>query len=117
MRIAIVVAGVLLLSGCAPHTASNSADDSDKYTQTWATSYSETTCSDWVNKMTEHQKFVAAADILTSARDKIDGGTGVAPDDLIRRFESDITTGCVEPTVTLTDASYVIYNSDSSYKP
>jgi hypothetical protein len=44
--------------------------------------------------MTEHQKFVAAADMLTGARNKGDGGTGLPPESLITEFESGITNVC-----------------------
>ncbi|MBN9171540.1 MAG: hypothetical protein J0I50_06575, partial [Microbacterium sp.] len=37
----------------------------------------------------------AAADMLTGARNKGDGGEGVPPDSLVDVFESGITTACI----------------------
>jgi hypothetical protein len=44
--------------------------------------------------MSDHQQWVAAADMLTSARNKGDGGSGVAPDDLISKFQVAISSDC-----------------------
>jgi hypothetical protein len=98
--------------------ASAGADDSaSKYTQTWGKQYSDTTCSDWNGEMTGQQQFAAAADILTSARNKIDDGSGLPSDALVREFEGGITTVCVEPTMTLTDATYGLYATEPRFHP
>lgn len=86
-------------------TISEPVDEGSKYAQTWARSYSVTTCTDWLKYMMESQKFAAAADILTSARNKIDGGADLPADALIREFEFGITTACVVPSMTLTDVT------------
>jgi len=64
-----------------------------KYEQTWQTPYGSTRCSQWLNDMTVHQRFVASADMLSGARSN-DGGQGVAPDGLVHRFAVDITDTC-----------------------
>ena len=89
----------------------------DEYTQTWDKAYSETTCSDWNGAMTDAQQFAAAADILTSARNKIDGGTGMPFDSLIAEFRSGITNVCVIPSMTLTDATYGLYTTEPRFHP
>jgi hypothetical protein len=61
--------------------------------QTWTKNYGETTCAEWNGRMTEHERYVAAADILTSAR-TYDGGTGLPPELLLRRFQGDVTEAC-----------------------
>ena len=99
------------VAGCA-----SSSGDPSKYAQSWTKSYAQTTCQDWTDSMTDQQKFAASADILSSARDKVDGGSGVAPDDLIRAFESEIDDACAppqpDPTATLTDVTLFIYQAD-----
>ncbi|SKA87063.1 hypothetical protein SAMN06295879_1025 [Agreia bicolorata] len=85
--------------------------------QTWTTSYAETTCSDWNSLMDDHQRYVAAADILTSARNKIDGGTGLPPESMISEFRRGITTVCVVPSMTLLEATYGLYTTEPRFHP
>ena len=85
--------------------------------QTWTKSYAETTCSDWNAIMDDHEMYVAAADILTSARNKIDGGTGLPPDSMIDEFRSGITTVCVVPSMTLLEATYGLYTTEPRFHP
>jgi hypothetical protein len=109
--------GIALLAGCSS-TSDSEAGDSEagdapgKYDQTWATPYSETTCADWDSTMNDHEQWVAAADMLTGARNKGDGGDGMPSDALIDEFQSGITTACVVPTMTLTDAGVGLYLTD-----
>jgi hypothetical protein len=65
-----------------------------KYDQTWSKSYSETSCAEWTGSLTARQRFAAAADMLSAARNKGDGGTGLPPEELIDRFADDVTQGC-----------------------
>ena len=67
--------------------------------------------------MTEAQQFAAAADILTSARNKIDGGVGLPPDSLIVEFQSGITNVCMVPSMTLVDATYGLYSTEPRFHP
>ncbi len=64
------------------------------YNQTWTKSYGLTTCGDWNDTMTESQQWGAAADMLTSARKRWDGGEGLPSDSLVTRFRGDITQAC-----------------------
>lgn len=97
----------------APGTDDESPDEpaTDKYTQTWTKSYSTTTCDDWQDSMTDAQTWAAAADILTSGRNKINGGTGLPPESLITSFRDDITEGCTAdvPGLIITDVAYGVY--------
>jgi hypothetical protein len=107
---------MFLMAGCS---ASESSSGSTKYDQTWSKDYASTTCADWSSTMTQQQRFAAAADILSGARDKVDGGSGVAPDDLISDFQSEIDDAC-EPgaptaTLTLTDVTLFIYQDDHTH--
>lgn len=114
-----VATAALVLAGCSSGGATDDEIDPvpDKYTQTWATSYAETTCEDWNTRMTSGQQFAAAADILTAARNKIDGGTGLPGDPLISEFQGGVTTVCVVPTMTLTDAGYSLYTTEPRFHP
>ncbi|MCS5732892.1 hypothetical protein [Herbiconiux daphne] len=111
----IIAAGAILLSSCSTPDVTPAAVD--KYTQTWTASYSETTCDDWLNVMTPAQQFAGAADILTAARNKIDGGTGLPSDSLIDEFAEGINNVCVIPTMTLTDATYGLYTTEPRFHP
>lgn len=88
-----------------------------KYTQTWSKDYASTTCAQWRRAMSDEQQFAAAADILTAARNKIDGGTGLPSDSLIIEFQGGITTSCVIPKATLTDITYLLYNTEPRFEP
>ncbi|GAB3447195.1 hypothetical protein GCM10027517_30640 [Phycicoccus ginsengisoli] len=52
--------------GCGSGGAASSS--SDKYEQTWTTSYAKTTCADYTQTMTVKQRWVMAADMLVSSR-------------------------------------------------
>jgi hypothetical protein len=66
----------------------------DSLVQTWGKNYSETTCAEWSSAMTPQQRYAAAADMLTGARNKGDGGQGLPPAPLIRTFMADVSEGC-----------------------
>ena len=115
----LTVVAALICAGCSPKPTSTAPD---KYTQTWPKGYSETTCTEWTNKMTDQQKFAAAADMLTGARNKGDGGSGLPPDSLIQRFAADVGEGCsVAATadgLSVADAAVSVYLiGRDTYKP
>lgn len=93
------------------------AESVSKYTQTWGQAYSDTSCADWNDQMTSGQKFAASADILASARNKIDGGTGLPSDALIDEFSAGVTTVCIIPSMTLMDATYGLYTTEPRFHP
>ena len=102
-----VAVTALCVASCS--TKSTSTADS-RYTQTWPKSYSSTTCQEWAATMTEQQKFAAAADMLTSARNKGDGGKGVPPDALITYFQSGISNVCpTAPSMSLAETGATLY--------
>jgi hypothetical protein len=71
--------------------------NTSKYRQTWTKSYGETSCDEWLTHMTDKQQWAAAADMLTGARNKGDGGTSVPGDDLVTEFQGGVTNVCEEP--------------------
>lgn len=106
-----IVLAVLALSGCGGGASSNSPSTSGKFEQTWSKSYGSTTCSDFGGTMTADQRRVAAADMLTGARNQ-DGGKTLPSDDLIRTFMGAIDNACVQPTMTITDVAVGVYLTD-----
>lgn len=121
--IAPLALSVLLLTACGgtpsapPSKSPSAAPTADKYAQTWTKTYSKTTCSDWQKEMTPAQQFAAAADILTSGRNKVDNGSGMPSDSLIEDFQAATTDYCVTPSMTLTDATYAVYMDGKKYRP
>jgi hypothetical protein len=113
---ALVILGAVVVSYATDKPNSPDAP----YKQSWAKSYSDTTCADWQSVMTPDQRHAAAADILTAARNKIDSGTGLPPGSLVTSFENDISQGCTAiPTETVTDVGFGIYHltGHDTYKP
>lgn len=114
----IVLVSVLsTLGGDDDGKAGDAEVASSRYTQTWSQSYAETSCDEWNLEMTSAQQFAAAADILTSARNKIDGGVGLPPDAMIGEFQAGITNVCIVPTMTLTDATFGLYTTEPRFHP
>lgn len=99
-----------------PSVAENEPAQSepDKYKQTWSLSYADTTCEAWANQMTDSQQFAAAADILASAWQKIEGSSRFPSDSLIGEFQTAIGDTCVIDSMAITDASYAAYNDGAS---
>lgn len=90
----------------------------DKYEQTWKTPYKDTTCDQYRNDLTVKQSWVAAADLLVSAR-KQDGGKSLPADSEVDRFRKDIVDGCAPPAETqiITEIAAAIYLMDPTYEP
>ena len=86
--------GLAICAACGGSIVTTPASDSTGYNQAWTKSYGLTTCGDWNEQMTDSQQWVAAADILTGARKKWDGGEDRPADSLITRFQRDITEAC-----------------------
>ena len=114
---------VILFTSCmanAFRSTSSAGESSEvsKYVQTWPEDYSSTTCSEWNTEMTDQQQFAAAADMLSGARDKGDGGTGVAPDALIENFQGGVTRSCVMPTASLAEVGAGLYLTErDTFRP
>jgi hypothetical protein len=108
----LTVTALLSLGACSGSSDGGAGDDTDKYTQTWAKSYSATSCSEWNGVMSEEQQFAAAADMLAGARNRGDGGTGLPDDSLIEQFQGGVTTACVEPTANVAEIGAVLYLSE-----
>jgi hypothetical protein len=86
--------GLVICAACGGSIVTTSDPQSTRYNQTWTKSYGLTTCGDWNDEMTDSQQWVAAADILTGARKKWDGGEDPPTDPLVTRFQRDITDAC-----------------------
>jgi hypothetical protein len=112
LGIGIAVAAFIWLSGGDSDDESGGSADppaaAGKFEQTWNKDYGDTNCDDWNNEMTDKQKFVASADMLTTAR-RADGGEGLPRDSLIREFQGGMTTACVEPSQIITGVSSLLY--------
>ena len=92
-------------------------DDTSKYTQSWPKQYSDTTCTEWSTDLSPSQRFAASADMLTGARNKGDGGTGLPADSMIDDFSVGISSVCVEPTMSITDAAVGLYLTEPIFQP
>jgi hypothetical protein len=92
------------------------ATDIDKYTQTWSQPYAQTTCAQFLTEMTESQRWVMAADILTAARN-MKQDTGLPPETLVTEFEQGLESGCVIDTTAMTDAGLTLYLTEPRYQP
>ncbi|WP_333771008.1 hypothetical protein [Streptomyces sp. IBSBF 2435] len=88
-----------------------------KYDQTWTKGYADTPCSDFLTTMTDHERWVTAADMLTNLR-QVDGGDGLPDDSEVDRFQTDMATACEGgSTVKITDIGTSVYLIDPTYKP
>lgn len=105
---------VLLLAGCGGGPAST------KYTQTWTKSYGATPCSDWRDTMDNHQRTVAAADMLLTSRKK-DGAGEVPTDAMIGAFALDMSDMCAAPAgevATIAEVGALVYLAfPAEFKP
>jgi len=113
------VVGIAVVAALGRDDGTEDAAGSSAYEQTWSQSSSETTCAEWAADMTAQQRFAAAADMLTGARNRGDGGQGVPDDSLIRRFEVDVSEGCGPvATMTVAEAGASIYLiGQEQYRP
>ncbi len=95
---------VILLTNCASPPA-----EPDKYAQTWPQRYSDTTCSEWLDSMSEPQRFAAAADMLVGARSR-DGSRTLPDDSVITSFQGDIGEACTASRpLAITEVAATIY--------
>jgi hypothetical protein len=86
--------GLVLCAACGGSIVTTAAPANAGYNQTWTKSYGLTTCGDWNDQMTDSQQWASAADMLTSARKKWDGGEGLPADSLVTRFQGEISQAC-----------------------
>ena len=109
--IAVVIIGVIAsaLGAGGDDDGGGSGETGGKYDQTWTTSYQATTCEQWLNQMSPQQRFAGAADMLTGARNKGDGGTGVPGDDLVNEFKREVDNACTDPTASLATVGAEVY--------
>lgn len=104
MRRIAIGAIALLLAGCG-NAVPTTADD--KYSQSWSTDYASTTCVQMLDEMTEHERWVTAADLLSSAR----AANGVQPamptDTLVDAFAASLAKACRNDLKVVTHPTYV----------
>ena len=102
---------VFLLSACASAPSDDTGDDT-KYAQTWPLDYGATRCGQWLSRMTEKQRWVAAADMLVSARKVDHDSTDMPADGLVTKFKNEVTQGCrgsTSPKITeVASMAYII---------
>jgi hypothetical protein len=117
-RIALALTAFVFAVGCAAQPAST------KDTQTWAKSYAETTCADWINSMDVHQKFVMAGDLLLALQRQSNADASIPSDTSIFNFVGDIGTVCASSTGStaaseqVSDVAQLVYTQgESQYKP
>lgn len=115
--IGIIVGVATASSRTEPDTGQPADSDPSTYAQTWGKNYADTTCADWNDTMTDEQQFAASADILASAWAKIEGSDEFPTDLQIEDFQRGIGNVCIEPTMTLTDASYGLYETETRFRP
>ncbi|MFF2852735.1 hypothetical protein ACFVT5_41545 [Streptomyces sp. NPDC058001] len=87
------------------------------YEQTWKSAYDATPCADFLRKMSDHQRWVMASDLLTEARRK-DGAQARASQSESTRFEAGLAVACEGSSdTTVTDVGITLYRLDPSYHP
>lgn len=91
MRALIVSLLAVVLVGCG-----DGQPESTKYVQTWTKAYAETTCADWHQVMTPHERFVMAADLLLSVYRREQADAEIPSDILVSRFETGIGGACAD---------------------
>lgn len=116
----------LLLGACGGASTSEPPDSTPRptrtigpYEQTWRQSYGETDCREWRLEMNDHERFVAAADMLLAAR-RADGAGDLPPDDLIRSFQAAIADVCeadTEGIVTIAEVAAGTYTLSTDFAP
>jgi len=103
MRILLIT--LLVVAGCGDGPTST------KYVQTWTKPYGDTTCADWRDAMDNHQRYVAAADMLLTLRKK-DGAGEIPTDEMIGAFALDLSDICSAPAgevATIAEIAPLVY--------
>ena len=96
----------VLVAGCG------GAPTSTNYTQTWTKAYGATTCADWRDIMSEHQKFVMAADILYASQKKVEPEIGLPSDSLVGQFQGQIQGLCLtHGTDDVVTVSFIVWTT------
>ncbi len=89
----------------------------DRYTQTWPTPYTATSCGDWSASMSEPQRFAGAAEILTQLRTETGLPATRPADSLITAFQSGITSTCaLSASSALLSAASLVFQLDGAYR-
>jgi hypothetical protein len=79
--------------------------------QTWPQGYGATTCHEWRKEMTAQQRWVAAAEILLTAR-RADGGAALPRDGQVGSFARDISRTCLGRSAVVSDVGLGVYIID-----
>ena len=113
LALIVVLAGTALM-GCGGEPSST------KYKQTWTKPYGSTPCSEWRDVMDNHQRTVAAADMLLTLRQK-DGAGEIPGDAMIGAFALDVSDMCaarVGDVATIAEVGTLIYAAfPEEFKP
>ena len=96
----VVQQGATMIEGHSTTTAAITArvttrptEASGKFDQTWEKKYDETSCTEWRADMTENERRMAAADMLTGGR-SVDGTNELPSDRVIADFQRNVSTAC-----------------------
>lgn len=88
-----------------------------KYTQTWKPRYDETSCKAYQTVMTPHERWVAAADMLSAARASSGINELLPPDPLVDGFAEGIDMVCIaNPTFNIALAAAGFYTDDIRFQ-
>ncbi len=88
-----------------------------KYTQTWKAHYDVTSCHAYQQVMTPHERWVAAADMLSAARTGSGINEVLPPDPLVDGFAEGIDMVCTaNPKFTIALAAAGLYTDDRRFQ-
>ena len=119
----------VLVTACGGSTSEPRAGEPDspgkatpvgKYKQTWAKDYSTTLCTDWLNVMDDHQRFVMAADMLFGAQQADKPDVGLPPDGQVETLSKAIGSVCDEGAklgIKVTETAASLYMMADDLKP
>ena len=120
MAAALLAAALLMVvSGCSDDTLTTPEDSPTassttvgKYDQTWTRSYGSTTCQQYRTKMTRHQRFAFAAEILRELNETAD----YPPDRTVRKFRTRLYVVCdAARKQTIPDMAVGIWTTEGGY--
>ena len=102
---------VMILTAACASSKAPPASSVGPYQQTWAKSYSSTTCGDWLHTMTESQRFVFSHDVIIALKAYDQSDT------YARSFVADITKGCAADSLKVAEVAAAIATMATSDFP
>lgn len=112
----LLFAAAVVVGACGGH-----APQSTRYLQTWTTAYSETTCADWHQSMSERERSIMASDMLFTLHKRTKPSASRPSDPTAGRFERAINETCPrvgeERQRKVVEIATPLYESSSSLGP